>query len=392
MDFSVRFMKKYIIYSLMICICLSIVGCSKDNSKLKKDSNKSSEAQETTDRNVNINLDVDEDETTIETQNINKNKLNILYKDKEYSSGSVKLANYKNLKHNVQKTEVTENDINSLVEGLCYSVATTRYMTSGMASKGDTVNISFLATDENGNEVDKSSENGLKLKLGDYNYYEGLDDGIYGLEVGESNSFTIDYKEDILVEERNIRNHIIKFDVTLNGIYTEDYDSNLQIGTDDFVDTLLYGTTNCRTMEELREYAKKQLEAEALENYNNKVANNLLTQLFDTCEIADYSKELEEAYYNDFWEKCINNARNENITIDKYLELTQQSYSFLDNKFKEKAQNCAKADVILINIAKNEKLNSFEEALQFIIDNSVYDENAYTSNQKEFYDYQYIYF
>lgn len=385
-------MKKYIIYGLILCLSLSMIGCSKNNSELKKDSKESAKTEDSTDKNVDINLDVDEDESELETKSNKKKDLKIVFKGIEYDTGSVKLSEYKGLKHDVEKTEITDFDVNSMVEGLCYSVATTRYETSGMASKGDTVNISFVATDENGNEVDRSSENGLKLTLGDYNYYEGLDDGIYGLEVGESNSYPIDYKEDYLVEERNVRNHIITFDVTLNGIYTEDYNNNLQMGTDEFVDTLLYGTTNCRTMTELENYCGEQLEADSLKEYNNNVANALLTQLFETCEITDYPKDLEEAYYNDFWEQCISNARNENITIDKYLDLTDQSYSALDNKFKEKATNCAKADVILIHIAQRENLNTFEEALQFLIDNSKYDSEAYTSNLKDFYDYQYIHF
>lgn len=378
--------KKNAIYTLILVIGILLIGCSK----------KAEESKDTPDNKTEVveNKEQTTDESYEEESNYNSENKNskIISKDKDYDYGSVILAEYKGLKHNIVKSECTELDIRAMIEGLSYSAATTKYVTSGVASRGDTVNISFVATDENGNEVDRSSDKGLKLTLGDHSYYEGLDDGIYGLEVGQSNSFPIDYKDYLVVENRNIKDKIINFDVTLNGIYIRNESNDLQFGTDEFVNTFLYSTTNCRTVKELEEYVKNQVEEYNLEQYTDSLTTDLLTQLFKTCEVSSYSEELAEEYYNNFWEKCINNARDESITIDKYLELTQQSYFQLDNKFKEKAENCAKADAILISIARKENLNSTQDALQFLIDNSIYDESAYTSNLKDFYDYDYITF
>ena len=96
-------------------------------------------------------------------------------------------------------------------------------LTGGTASRGDYVNISFTATDaETGEVLDQSDEDGLRIKLGNYSYYEGFDDGIYGLSTGETNSFDIDYLYDYQEENHvAVNDRMVHFDVTLNGVYQE---------------------------------------------------------------------------------------------------------------------------------------------------------------------------
>ena len=395
-------------FLFLLCIGFCIEGCSCNNQE-SSPITENLETQvigETTspDKQINIKLETKPEETTSKVDInlttkpketvVSSEGIDIVFKNNTYESGSVELQNYKGLKHNIPEIEeVTEDDVLNSLDSYYNNVFAFPLIKSGQASVGDYVNISFLAKDSVGNILDKSGEKGTNLLLGEYQYYEGLDEYIYGMNVGDTKTFEIDYdKEYYFVDNILIKDRVVTFEVTLNGIYNIEYDNSVTVGTDDYVEKYLFDSTGCLTVAELKDYIREELEKARKDSYKENVENIILTELLDDSEILDYPEDLGQAYYDDFWEQIKQNARDESLTLDDYLSLLNTTYNNLDERLSERASNCVQADVILSNIASLENLNSKEEALAFLIENSVYDEEYQPIDIKEFYDYKYIKF
>lgn len=386
--------KKLFLIISCFFLCL-FTGCScNEKTELKKETIKETEIEEETEKNIDINLDVEEskkEETQIkETQKEDSKKLKIILDDKEYDAGEAKVGKYRKLEHDVQKQEVTDELVKQKLQMMYQSVDIYSYLkTSGTANRGDRVNLSFIARLEGTDKVlDKSAEKGLNLKLGSHSYYEGFDEGIYGMSVGETKKFVIDYETDIIVSDRIIKGNIIEYEVSLNGIYQETTPV-AEFGTDEFVKNYL-SYTGCNTVAELTAYVRDELEKEMETNYRNEITNILLTQLLESSTIKDYSAELGQAYYQKFLENFKNNAREQNLPIDKFCELNNTTYPEVDEELNEKAIRCLKADIILTKIAEKEGLKSKDEALNLIIESSIYNEKIQIHNVKSFYNIDYI--
>lgn len=291
-------------------------------------------------------------------------------------AGMGALADYKQIAYNIQKELVTPEMIDDR-EAYLYGNVDQLVLGGGTAGKGDWVNVTYTVTDtETGEELDRSGKNGTRMKLGDYPLYEGMDDGIFGMETGETNTYTIDYIGDFQYqweEEYAVKDRVVEYQVTLNGVYqimpiTEDP------ATDAYVSAYLSEATGCNTTAELRVYAEEQLEQEAEQAFQEERQNMVLTQLVKASEIEGWDENLEQYYYDEFWNAYLEAARDASRTIDFYAEMTGTTIPEIQAFCEKKAEYCAMADSLLAEVAEQEGLSDVDEALQFVLDNSCYDE------------------
>lgn len=382
-------MKKLGLLSLLFCLCLSGCSCGGDP-QLQESRVETNEETETDENgNVKINLETDENEETIETVQNTNQKVDLIIGDVTYEHGSVDLGRYNQIPHNIVKEEVTPEMIESRLNALYFSVDPYLTLTGGTASRGDYVNVSFTATDaETGEVLDQSDEDGLRIKLGNYSYYEGFDDGIYGLSTGETNSFDIDYLYDYQEENHvAVNDRMVHFDVTLNGVYQETTPV-ADPGTDTYVSTYLSDTTGCHTVDELRVYAEEQLNQETENTFQQERQNMVFTQLVKESEIEEYDPNLEDYYYDFFYQCYVQNAREQNIPLDDFAERIGSSVDEIRSDCEEIAQYSAMADTALVAVAEEEGLSNIEEAKQYVLENSYYDEDFRMDLQlEEFYNY-----
>jgi trigger factor len=183
------------------------------------------------------------------------------------------IVGYDSLKVSVPKGEITDEDVEQVIERIRQSKATTKKLDfRNVAQKGDVVDAALLVELEG---EPPSRPEPLVVGLGEGKVPVELEDGIVGMEVGQS-------KEIVTVVEAEHPNKQIAgkkttYKVTLNGLS----ERVLPELTDDFVKGLSFGP---QTVLELRIETRKQLEEQAAQELKEKTHQAILDQLLEKNE------------------------------------------------------------------------------------------------------------
>ena len=148
---------------------------------------------------------------------------------------------------------------------------------------GDTVNIEYVGK-INGEEFEGGSTLGESedLVIGDGMFIEGFEEQLVGAKPGETVQVKVNFPEDYGIDELNGKEAV--FDVTVNFI------KRLPELTDDLISKITEGEYT--TIESFREYQRKALEASGEEDNETRINDEIMTQLYNICEINDYPQDL----------------------------------------------------------------------------------------------------
>ena len=128
--------------------------------------------------------------------------------------GYITLGDYKKLDINPAEYEVTDADVYAhAVEHLGHSDVGT---VDRAAEKFDVVNIAFVGTID-GVEFEGGTSDSTDLVIGAGNFIDGFEDGIIGMNVGETKDVTTTFPEDYGSEELAGKEAV--FAITLNTVY-----------------------------------------------------------------------------------------------------------------------------------------------------------------------------
>lgn len=144
-------------------------------------------------------------------------KDNFVYMDADIvGDGYLTLGEYKNLA--INPIEVTEDEVKAhVVEHLGHSEEEMATVERA-AADGDAVNIDYLGKID-GVEFEGGAAEAQDLVIGAGNFIDGFEEGIVGINVGETKTITVTFPEDYGNEELNGKE--ATFDITLNKVYDE---------------------------------------------------------------------------------------------------------------------------------------------------------------------------
>ena len=144
-------------------------------------------------------------------------KDDFVYRDSDLvTDGYITLGEYKGLY--INPVEVTEDEVNAyVVEHVGHEeeeIATVERA----AADGDVVNINYVGKID-GVEFEGGSAEDQDVLLGSGSMIEGFEDGIVGINVGETKTINVTFPEDYHNEE--LSGKAATFDITLNAVYDE---------------------------------------------------------------------------------------------------------------------------------------------------------------------------
>lgn len=113
-----------------------------------------------------------------------------------------------------QKSEVTEADVDNMIEVLRKHQATWSVVERA-AANGDQVDINFVGT-KDGVEFAGGKADNHKLVLGSNSMIPGFEDGIVELSAGESKTISVTFPEDYQAEE--LKGAAVEFAITVNSV------------------------------------------------------------------------------------------------------------------------------------------------------------------------------
>lgn len=147
-------------------------------------------------------------------------KATISYMEEDLSA-YVTAGEYKNLTVTYESAdEITDEDVNDHVaDHIAHVSEDIATVTDRAAALGDAVNIDYVGKID-GVEFDGGSAEGAGLLLGSDSMIDGFEDGIVGMNTGDTKTIAATFPEDYGVEELNGKT--AHFEITLNTIYGEE--------------------------------------------------------------------------------------------------------------------------------------------------------------------------
>ena len=284
--------------------------------------------------------DVSEEESESETE-FNVTDLPV-YDASEY----VTLGEYKGLTVEVDPVEVTDEQVMDKIAS-----ETKQTLTEGTVEDGDTVNIDYVGKID-GEEFDGGSAEGYDLEIGSCTFIDGFEDGIIGMQVGETKDLELTFPEDYHSED--LAGKDVVFTVTVNSI------SRVPELTDEVADSVVEGMT----AEAYQESVRQDLEDSAKESQKSDAQQKLLQAVYDNATISGYPEE--NLQYT------INRAKNYyewlasmyGMTLDDYLT----NYGMTQDEFMEQIQPVAEEalgeEMTLLAIAEEENIEVSDEEYQ----------------------------
>ena len=284
------------------------------------------------------------------------------------------LGDYKGLSIAAADTSVSAGDIESNIQGVLSGYGTLEEVEGRPAQLGDTVNIDYAGY-RDGVAFDGGTGT-TDLELGSGTFIPGFEEGVVGMEVGETKDLNLTFPEDYHSEE--LAGAEVVFTVTVNSISEE----NVPELTDEFVKGLDNGQ---ETVEEFRQYVEKSLTEQNESEAKADQEAELLELAVDNaeCDTDNLPEWLVSQNAADFRASTEAFVTQYGMTLTDYLEQMGSNEEEFDSQAQEYGVERAKADLVVLAIAKAEGLDITEKETEDYYSEYASNYNATVEQVKE---------
>ena len=262
---------------------------------------------------------------------------------------SITLGSYDNLVLTVQKSEVTEDQVELELQNVLWQFPVE--VTGRPAELGDVTNIDYVGT-KDGVAFEGGTAAGYNLELGSGSFIDGFEDGVVGMNVGDEKDLNLTFPEEYHSAE--LAGQEVVFHVTLNAIKSP---SESEI--DDSLAKRALGDETA-TIDTLKEKIRFDLEAQAESLYFSEAGGELLTQIVDNSEITcdpdaiDQMFEQLQMMYTVY-------AAQYGMQLEEFLSLFLQTD---EEGLRTSAEEAVKLEMVWKAVLEAEKLEATEEQKQ----------------------------
>ena len=262
----------------------------------------------------------------------------------------VEIETYKGIKIPEFVYTVSDADVDKDIEDTRLRLAKDEEVTDRAAEMTDTVNIDF-AGKMDGKAFEGGTAEGYDLTLGSHQFIPGFEEGVVGMNIGETRDIEVTFPEDYQAEELKGKKAV--FTVTLHKITGKvrpelDEEFAKKMGSD--------------SVEAYRAKVRERLERNAASRSLNETENSIVT------EIAKGAKaEIPQAMIdkqNEFaLQRLEYNLMYQGIRLDdylKYLNTTREAYM---HTFDEESKRTVLHQLIVEKIIKLENIEATQEEI-----------------------------
>ena len=273
----------------------------------------------------------------------------------------VTLGEYKGLEVTATLMEITDTEIETVIEEYRQANAQLQEVTDrNMVQEGDIANIDYVGK-KDGVAFDGGSDTGYDLTIGSGSFIAGFEEGLVGVEVGETVDLNLAFPENY--HEDSLAGAEVVFTVTVNSI------SKMEAPevTDEYVQSFeIEGVT---TVEGWRQYIKDALETTARDKYKYEVQLQLLEKIMENATVKEAPEALQMKYKNVTNSQMEYQAAYYGIDLESFIEmrygLDMETY---DAEITAAAAESAKLALICKKIGDIEGLDITDEELEASIE------------------------
>lgn len=267
-----------------------------------------------------------------------------------YVKPDVTLGEYKGLKGTRHLHPVPEEEIEHRISHDTQKMTTTEDVGNRELLEGDTANIDYLGRVD-GLAFEGGQADGHNLVLGSDSFIPGFEEQVIGMKVGDEKVITVTFPEQYHSEA--LAGKEAQFEVKVNSA-THEVKPELD---DDFAQDV----SEYKTFKEYRDAIVRELEERRDKQAENNLENELVQKAVDAadCDIPDamVERQIDRQMLNMKLQMAYQGLR-----MEDYLRYTNTTEEDLRDNIREDAKNNVKAELVIDEIARVEKLEpSLEE-------------------------------
>lgn len=260
-----------------------------------------------------------------------------------------KLGQYKELNIQVEKHEVSQEEIDQQVQSIVSQRPT--MVDKEEVENGDVVTFDFEGF-KDGVAFDGGKAEGYQLEIGSGQFIPGFEEQMVGLKKGEEKDLSLTFPENYGVEDLN--GAAVVFHVNIHKIESKK-EAELN---DAFVASL--EVPNMATVEQFKEQIKSNLQNQCEQAYQADIENALFEQLLESCDVEVAEEDIEKAM-NQHMQHIQMDLAQQGMQLDQYLQMTGSDEETFRNQLLPGATKQAKLETIIDEIIVVENLSTSDE-------------------------------
>lgn len=264
----------------------------------------------------------------------------------------VKLGNYKKLKIKSEKIEVSDSEVNEVVDRIRQGFSEKKEV-ERPAVIGDETTIDFIGK-KDGVAFDGGTGNDYNLTLGSKQFIPGFEEGIVGHKIGETFDLELTFPADYGSAE--LKGQKVTFTTTLKKIK--------EVVLPEMTDELAVKAGPFKTVEELKNDIKRELLGQKDREQKDKIKDELVKQLVEISEvpvpeilISDQMKSIEQDF--------VQNLMYQGLTIDQYIENKgfESKEKWQNEEVRQVAIKRVQAGLVLAELSRVENIQASADEL-----------------------------
>ena len=263
----------------------------------------------------------------------------------------VQLGSYTDYSFELETPDVTDDQVEQVIEELREQQATLRPVDGRTAVEGDIASVKFVGTVD-GEPFEGGSADRLPVVIGEDRMIPGWEQNLVGMEIGATKGFDITFPDDYRVEE--LRGKEAHFEVELLDLR----EKILPEVTDEWAKSTGDVETVDALRAEIRDAMEKRAAAEARHGFGDRIIDFAVSNA--SVELPEVMVANEVEIMRDELQTRLAQQR---IGLDQYLALSKQSPDELAAELREPATRRVKTLLVLSAIAEKEGIDATDEQI-----------------------------
>lgn len=264
----------------------------------------------------------------------------------------VKIASYTGIKVKKVEYNVTDEDVENAIKSLQERNAREVPVEGRSAKDGDITNIDYSGAID-GVKFDGGTANGQTLVLGSHSFIPGFEEGVVGMNIGETKDIDVTFPDDYHAEELKGKKAV--FTVTLNSI-TE---KQLPEVNDEFIKD----ATGTDTLEEYKKQIIEKKTAENEKKAKRENENNLLKEIVKGA-VMEIPDALVERQLDSIIQDMGYRMMYQGLKMEDYLKYTNQTAESYRESFREQAIDSLRSQLVIDKIIKEQNITATEDEMK----------------------------
>ncbi len=290
----------------------------------------------------------------------------------------VRLGQYTGLDIPMEKTEVTEEDVEQAIRAELYAASTYEIVTEGTVKEGDIVNIDYTGYYK-GEAFDGGSAESYNITIGGGNFIDGFEAGLVGHKIGETVKLDLTLPMPY-ANNPDLAGKPVSYQVKLNSL--------LVLTQPELTDAYVQSVSDAKTVAEYRELKMQELLEKAGKNLISEKMDAVWAVVLDSAEVLKYPEAEFNEYVREFKSYYNDEAVKAGLSLADFLS---NSYGMTVEGFEEGAKQYAedyvKNDLVFRAIVRDAGITiTDEEYKQGVADFYNSYGRQYFDTQKEFED------